>query len=74
SVQLSARARAAGLDVDPRMIFEHPTFVGLAAAADKRVTAETSTESADAAFAPMSVSGLSGDALANLTAAWGDSP
>ncbi|MEO9017008.1 MAG: AMP-binding protein, partial [Mycobacterium sp.] len=74
SVQLSARARAAGLDVDPRMIFEHPTFAGLAAAADKRVTAETSTESADAAFAPMSVSGLSGDTLANLAAAWGDSP
>ncbi|MEB3067724.1 non-ribosomal peptide synthetase [[Mycobacterium] vasticus] len=71
SVQLSARARAAGLQVDPRMIFEHPTFAELAAAVD---TAKNSPEVADTAFAPMSVSGLSGDALADLTAAWGDSP
>lgn len=71
SVQLAARARAAGLDVDPRMIFEHPTFAGLAAAVD---AAEGSPEVADTAFTPMSVSGLSGAALADLTAAWGDSP
>ncbi|MEB3061597.1 non-ribosomal peptide synthetase [[Mycobacterium] zoologicum] len=71
SVQLSARARAAGLQVDPRMIFEHPTFAELAAAVD---AAENAPEVADSAFAPMSVSGLSGEALADLTAAWGDSP
>ncbi|MEB3034420.1 non-ribosomal peptide synthetase [[Mycobacterium] nativiensis] len=71
SVQLAARARAAGLEVDPRMIFEHPTFAELAAAVD---AAESSPEAVDTAFAPMSVSGLSGDALADLTAAWGDSP
>ncbi|OMC15836.1 non-ribosomal peptide synthetase [Mycolicibacter heraklionensis] len=74
SVQLAARARAAGLDVDPRMIFEHPTFAELAAAVDLQAAAGGTVESADTAFEPMSVSGLSNDALANLTAAWGDSP
>ncbi len=74
SVQLAARARAAGLDVDPRMIFEHPTFAELAAAVDNQAAAGGTVESADTAFEPMSVSGLSNDALANLTAAWGDSP
>lgn len=74
SVQLAARARAAGLDLDPRMIFENPTFAELAAAADTRAAAGSGPETADKAFAPMSVSGLSGEALADLTAAWGDSP
>ncbi|MDQ2628765.1 MAG: non-ribosomal peptide synthetase, partial [Actinomycetota bacterium] len=74
SVQLSARARAAGVEVDPRMIFEHPTFAELAAAADARAGADSSPDTVDTSFAPMSVSGLSGDALADLTAAWGDSP
>lgn len=74
SVQLAARARAAGLDIDPRMIFEHPTFAELAAAADRRAEAGDATQHTDTAFAPMSVSGLSSDALADLTAAWGDSP
>ncbi|WP_233424760.1 non-ribosomal peptide synthetase [Mycolicibacter heraklionensis] len=74
SVQLAARARAAGLDVDPRMIFEHPTFAELAAAVDAAAAAGGTAESADTAFEPMSVSGLSSDALADLTAAWGDSP
>lgn len=74
SVQLAARARAAGLDIDPRMIFENPTFADLAAAADTRAAAGSGPDTADTAFAPMSVSGLSGEALADLTAAWGDSP
>ncbi|CAJ1496248.1 amino acid adenylation domain-containing protein [[Mycobacterium] kokjensenii] len=74
SVQLAARARAAGLDVDPRMIFEHPTLAELAAAVDRRAAAGDTTEPADTAYAPMSVSGLSSDALADLTASWGDSP
>lgn len=74
SVQLAARARAAGLDIDPRMIFENPTFAELAAAADARAAAGSGPDIADRAFAPMSVSGLSGEALADLTAAWGDSP
>lgn len=74
SVQLAARARAAGLDVDPRMIFEHPTFAALAAAIDAQAGAGGAADPADTAFAPMSVSGLSSDALADLTAAWGDSP
>lgn len=74
SVQLAARARAAGLDVDPRMIFENPTFADLAVAVDTRAAAGNTPDTADTAFAPMSVSGLSGDALADLTAAWGDSP
>ncbi len=74
SVQLAARARAAGLDVDPRMIFEHPTFAELAAAVDAAAATGGIPEAADTAFEPMSVSGLSSDALADLTAAWGDSP
>lgn len=74
SVQLSARARAAGLAVDPRMIFEHPTFAELAAALDAQAATGAGPAAPDTAFAPMSVSGLSGDALADLTAAWGDSP
>lgn len=56
------------------MIFEHPTFAELAAAADARAGADSSPDTVDTSFAPMSVSGLSGDALADLTAAWGDSP
>ncbi|MGV0624793.1 amino acid adenylation domain-containing protein [Mycolicibacter minnesotensis] len=71
SVQLAARARAAGLDVDPRMIFENPTFADLAAAVD---AAGSAPAAADTAFEPMSVSGLSSDALADLTAAWDGSP
>ncbi|MCV7382629.1 non-ribosomal peptide synthetase [Mycolicibacter longobardus] len=74
SVQLAARARAAGLGIDPRMIFEHPTFAELAAAADAQAEAGSAPAPADTAFEPMSVSGLSSDALADLTAAWGDSP
>ncbi|MEO6794018.1 MAG: amino acid adenylation domain-containing protein [Mycobacterium sp.] len=76
SVQLAARVRAAGLELDPRMIFEHPTFAELAAAIDTAAVAAagSTTDTTDTAFAPMSVSGLSGDALAGLTAAWGDSP
>lgn len=66
SVQLAARARAAGLTLTPRMIFEHPTFADLANAADTATAAEPAT-----AFAPMSVSGLSDEALAKLTASWG---
>lgn len=72
SVQLAARARAAGVDIDPRMIFENPTFADLAAAADSRTADDSAPH--DTAFAPMSVSGLSGEALADLTASWGDSP
>ena len=69
SVQLAARARAAGLAVSPQLIFEHPTFAELAAAVDQAVD-----PAADTGFAPMSVSGLSDEALAKLTAAWGESP
>jgi mycobactin peptide synthetase MbtE len=69
SVQLAARARAAGRTVTPRLIFEHPTLAELAAAIDA-ASATDAAPAADAAFAPMSVSGLSSDALAQLTAAW----
>ena len=68
AVQLAARARDAGLAVTARMIFEHPVLTDLAAAAENADPAE---EPADTHHAPMSVSGLSEDELAALTASWG---
>ena len=63
SVQLASRARAAGLAVSPRMIFENPTVQQLAAALDALGDAQTDAEQpdgpADARFEPMSTSGLS---------------
>ncbi|WP_156746591.1 non-ribosomal peptide synthetase, partial [Mycobacterium sp. E1715] len=66
SVQLAARARAAGLAVSPRMIFENPTVQQLAAALD----GQNDTEHADDRFEPMSTSGLSADDLAAVTQLW----
>jgi mycobactin peptide synthetase MbtE len=73
SVQLAARARAAGLPVSPRMIFEHPTVQQLAAALDEVAAGAEQTEEAtrDTNFAPMSASGLSDGELAALQATWG---
>ncbi|OBH56662.1 non-ribosomal peptide synthetase [Mycobacterium sp. E2479] len=71
SVQLAARARAAGLAVSPRMIFENPTVQQLAAALDAPsddgadiARDETAT---DIRFEPMSTSGLSPSDLAAVT-------
>jgi mycobactin peptide synthetase MbtE len=77
SVQLSARARAAGLAVSPRMVFEHPTVEQLAAALDALGAAQDDTEQADAPadtrFEPMAASGLSADDLAAVTQLWSSS-
>ncbi|OJZ74415.1 non-ribosomal peptide synthetase [Mycobacterium paraffinicum] len=69
SVQLASRARAAGLAVNPRMIFENPTVQQLAAAVD----GQNDTDHADTQFEPMSTSGLSADALAAVTQLWSSS-
>ncbi|WP_375484806.1 amino acid adenylation domain-containing protein [uncultured Mycobacterium sp.] len=77
SVQLAARARAAGLPVSPRMVFENPTVQQLAAAVDVASAAEPEAEQAETRFEPMSASGLSAEDLAAVTSAWvlrGDKP
>lgn len=77
SVQLSSRARAAGLAVSPRMVFEHPTVAQLAAALDAVGDSEADTGQADAPadarFEPMAVSGLSADDLAAVSQLWASS-
>lgn len=76
SVQLSARARAAGLAVSPRMVFEHPTVEQLAAALDAMGDAQDDSEAdraADTRFEPMAASGLSADDLAAVTQLWSSS-
>ncbi|MCV7029669.1 non-ribosomal peptide synthetase [Mycobacterium sherrisii] len=74
SVQLAARARAAGLTISPRMVFEHPTVQQLAAAVDARDEAAAGPEEdnlpADTRFEPMAASGLSADDLAAVTQLW----
>ncbi|KLO44599.1 peptide synthetase [Mycobacterium nebraskense] len=75
SVQLASRARAAGLAVSPRMIFENPTVQQLAAALDAlgRDAAEQFEEPLDTRFEPMSTSGLSAEDLAAVTQLWSSS-
>ncbi|MCV7412181.1 non-ribosomal peptide synthetase [Mycobacterium florentinum] len=77
SVQLSARARAAGLSVSPRMVFEHPTVEQLAAALDALGDGQTDSDQADVPadtrFEPMTASGLSADDLAAVSQLWSSS-
>ena len=77
SVQLASRARAAGLAVSPRMIFENPTVQQLAAAVDALGDAPTDAdgggEPADTHFEPMTTSGLSPADLAAVTELWSSS-
>jgi mycobactin peptide synthetase MbtE len=77
SVQLAARARAAGLAINPRMVFENPTVQQLAAALDSlgedADLIEHALEPTDNSFAPMSTSGLSADDLAAVTRLWSTS-
>ncbi|OBH33595.1 non-ribosomal peptide synthetase [Mycobacterium sp. E342] len=73
SVQLASRARAAGLAVSPRMIFENPTVQQLAAALDALGANGDEAEPADARFEPMSASGLSAEDLAAVTQLWSSS-
>lgn len=70
SVQLAARMRAAGLAVDPRMIFENPSVAALAGAIDHRPQRAGSDGAGDTHHQPMSVSGLSAGELAALTSSW----
>ncbi|MCV6963784.1 non-ribosomal peptide synthetase [Mycobacterium intermedium] len=70
SVQVAARARAAGVPVGPRMVFENPTIQSLAAAVDAAAP-ETDGSSVDTRHAPMSTSGLSAEDLAAVTQSWG---
>jgi mycobactin peptide synthetase MbtE len=74
SVQLSSRARAVGLSVNPRMVFENPTVEQLAAAIDA-LPAEGEPASAEdtARFEPMTTSGLSATDLAAVTQLWSKS-
>ena len=77
SVQLAARARAAGLAVNPRMVFENPTVQQLAAALDALdeddALIERALEPTDASFEPMSTSGLSPADLAAVKRLWATS-
>lgn len=71
SVQLASRARAAGLAVSPRMIFENPTVQQLAAALEALGDAVGEPQqAADTRFEPMSTSGLSATDLAAVTQLW----
>jgi mycobactin peptide synthetase MbtE len=76
SVQLASRARAVGLSVNPRMVFENPTPAKLAAAVDA-LGASGAAGSADdvpeTRFEPMSTSGLSASDLAAVTQLWSKS-
>lgn len=71
SVQLASRARATGLAVSPRMIFENPTVQQLAAAldalGDEGAVIEEDEQPTDTRFEPMSTSGLSPSDLAAVT-------
>jgi mycobactin peptide synthetase MbtE len=75
SVQLAARATAQGLPLTPAMVFEHMTIAALAAAVDA-ANEQNPGEPAEGSSvpgqqtAPMSASGLSSDALADLKASW----
>ncbi len=74
SVQLASRARAVGLSVNPRMVFENPTVEQLAAAVDALPAAGEAIENApESRFEPMTTSGLSATDLAAVTQLWSKS-
>lgn len=74
SIQWSTRAAERGLAMTPQMVFECATISQLAGAVDAadQIVAEENSEAAAPTepSAPMSASGLSADALAELTASW----
>ena len=74
SIKWSAQANERGLALTPPMVFEHMTIAELAAAVD--AAADAPAAEADSApaqeYTPMSASGLSTDALAQLSASWQD--
>jgi mycobactin peptide synthetase MbtE len=72
SIKWSAQANAQGLAMTPPMVFEHLTIAELAAAveaATDQPAAQPDSEP-EQQYTPMSASGLSADALAELTASW----
>jgi mycobactin peptide synthetase MbtE len=79
SVQLASRARAVGLPVNPRMIFENPTVQQLAAAVDALKTSgdgaspDNGSTAGETRFEPMTTSGLSATDLAAVTQMWSKS-
>jgi mycobactin peptide synthetase MbtE len=76
SVQLASRARAVGLPVNPRMVFENPTVETLAAAVDALGVAGDAGSTDDVPetrFEPMTTSGLSATDLAAVTQLWSKS-
>ncbi|WP_042789233.1 non-ribosomal peptide synthetase [Mycobacteroides abscessus] len=74
SIQWSTRAAERGLAMTPQMVFECATIAQLAGAvdaADRFVTeGDSHLVTPPVQSAPMSASGLSADALAELTASW----
>ncbi len=74
SIQWSTRAAERGLAMTPQMVFECATIAQLAGAVDAADRVVTEGDSHLVAppvqSAPMSASGLSADALAELTASW----
>ncbi|HEY6820196.1 MAG TPA: amino acid adenylation domain-containing protein [Mycobacterium sp.] len=79
SVQLASRARAVGLPVNPRMIFENPTVQQLAAAVDaleasgNGASPDNGADASETRFEPMTTSGLSATDLAAVTQLWSKS-
>jgi mycobactin peptide synthetase MbtE len=79
SVQLASRARAVGLPVNPRMIFENPTVEQLAAAVDALeasgdgASPDNGADTTETRFEPMTTSGLSATDLAAVTQLWSKS-
>ncbi|MGB9305734.1 MAG: amino acid adenylation domain-containing protein [Mycobacterium sp.] len=71
SIKWSAQATEQGRAFTPAMVFEHMTIGELAAAVDAadQPAAEANSAS-EGEYTPMSASGLSKDALADLTASW----
>ncbi|WP_100525264.1 non-ribosomal peptide synthetase [Mycobacteroides abscessus] len=74
SIQWSTRAAERGLAMTPQMVFECATIAQLAGAVDAADQVVTEGDShlvtPPVQSAPMSASGLSADALAELTASW----
>jgi mycobactin peptide synthetase MbtE len=79
SVQLASRARAVGLAVNPRMVFENPTVEQLAAAVDAldapgdAASSDDVDDPGETRFEPMTASGLSPADLAAVTQLWSKS-
>jgi mycobactin peptide synthetase MbtE len=72
SIKWSAQANARGLAMAPPMVFEHLTIAELAGAVDAAADQPAAEPDSDPqqGYTPMSASGLSADALAELTASW----